>query len=150
MARVLVACDHRGVESKERIIAWLKEQGHDPVDMGPRTTESVDYPDYAFAVAERTVASNGTEVGLLICGWGNGMAIAANKVRGARAALCLFDTQSRYARWHNDANILVLSAEATGWGLMKRIMAAFLEEKFEGGRHERRIKRIAEYEDKRP
>jgi ribose 5-phosphate isomerase B len=147
MSTVLVACDHRGIELKNRIIGWLKEQHHEAVDMGPNTADSVDYPEYAFPLAERVVKSKGKEIGILICGWGNGMAIAANKVRGARAALCLMDIQGQYARWHNNANILVLSAEATGWGLIKEIMSAFLTEPFEGGRHERRIKQIEEYEN---
>lgn len=146
MTRILVSCDHRGVALRDRIIAWCRENGHEPVDMGPEGTDSVDYPDYAFSLAERVVASNGQEVGILVCGWGNGMAIAANKVKGARAALCLGHMQAQYARWHNDANILVLSAEATGWGMVEEIITAFLKEPFEGGRHERRMGKIAEYE----
>lgn len=148
MAQVLVACDHRGIEMRNKIIAWLRENDHEPVDMGPKTSDSVDYPDYAIPVAERVAASNGTEIGILICGWGNGMAIAANKIKGARAALCLMDIQARYARWHNDANILVLSAEATGWGLTTEIMKAFLKEEFEGGRHEKRVREICNYESR--
>ncbi len=146
MTRVVIACDHRGVETLRKIISWCDENGHEAVDMGPKTTESVDYPDYAFPLVERVVASDGEEVGVLVCGWGNGMVIAANKVKGARAALCLSSIQAKYARWHNDANVLVLSAEATGWGMMQEIMKAFLSEEFEGGRHERRVKKIADYE----
>ena len=146
--RVLVACDHRGVGMRDRIIGWLKENDHEAVDLGPKVTDSVDYPDYAIPLAERVAASGEREIGILICGWGNGMAIAANKVRGARAALCLLETQARYAKWHNNANILVLSAEATGWGMVVEIMKAFLNEKFEGGRHERRVRSISEYENK--
>lgn len=147
MSTVLIACDHRGVDLKNRIIAWLQEQHHEAVDMGPSTTESVDYPVYAFPLAERVARSKGEEIGILLCGWGNGMAIAANKVRGARAALCLSETQSKYARRHNDANILVLSAEATGWGMIEEIMTSFLIEQFEGGRHERRVNQISDYEN---
>ena len=147
MTRILVACDHRGVALRDRIIAWCKEQGHEPVDMGPPGGRSVDYPDYAFPLAER-VASQGDELGVLVCGWGNGMAIAANKVKGARAALCMSRVQAEYARRHNNANILVLSAEATGWGMIEEIMTAFLAETFEGGRHERRMSKIAEYESR--
>lgn len=148
MARILIACDHRGVETLSHIIEWCKENGHDPVDMGPNTPESVDYPDYAFPCAEAVVASDGGSVGILICGWGNGMVIAANKVKGARAALCTSPIQAAYARWHNNANILIVSAEATGWGIMKEIITVFLKEKFEGGRHERRISKISEYENR--
>jgi ribose 5-phosphate isomerase B len=148
MTRVLIACDHRGVDTRDKIIAWLKENGHEVVDLGPKTTDSVDYPSYAIPLAERVAASDGTEFGVLICGWGNGMAIAANKVKGARAALCLLETQAKYARWHNDANILVLSAEATGWGLTTEILKSFFSEGFEGGRHERRVHQIADYENR--
>ena len=144
MAKVVVACDHRGVELRDKIASWLKEGGHDVIDMGPSTSESVDYPGYAFSVGERVVGSGGEEVGILICGWGNGMAIAANKVKGGRAALCHTEAQARYARWHNDANVLVISAEATGWGMVKEIVRAFLEEGFEGGRHARRLKAITD------
>jgi ribose 5-phosphate isomerase B len=114
--------------------------------MGPHSSESVDYPDYAFPLAERVVSSGGKEVGVLICGWGNGMAIAANKVKGARAALCMSRVQAEYARSHNNANILVLSAESTGWGMIEEILEAFLKGEFEGGRHARRVDKIAEYE----
>ncbi|MCX6645835.1 MAG: RpiB/LacA/LacB family sugar-phosphate isomerase [bacterium] len=146
MTRILIACDHRGIETMDRIVYWCKENGHDPVNMGPSTSESVDYPDFAFPCAEKVVESNGESVGILICGWGNGMAIAANKVKGARAALCTSPIQAAYARWHNNANILVISAEATGWGMMTEIINVFLKEGFDGGRHERRINKISDYE----
>ena len=149
MTRILLACDHRGGETLRRISSWCRDHGHEPVDMGPEIPESVDYPDYAFPLAERVVKSNGEEVGILICGWGNGMAIAANKVVGARAALCMNRVQAEYARWHNDANILVLSAEATGWGMIQEILDAFLKEKYEGGRHDPRLSKISEYESKK-
>jgi ribose 5-phosphate isomerase B len=113
--------------------------------MGPQTSDSVDYPDFGIPLAERVVNSGGTEVGILICGWGNGMAIAANKVKGARAGLCSSRVQAEYTRLHNDANILVLSAEATGWGLMEEIIDAFIKTEFEGGRHERRVNKINDY-----
>jgi ribose 5-phosphate isomerase B len=149
MARILVACDHRGVGLREKIVDWLTKEGYEAVDIGPQSKEMVDYPVYAIPLAERVVKSNGEEMGILICGWGNGMAIAANKVKGARAAICMLETQARYARTHNDANILVLSAEASGWGLIVEIMKSFLSEKFEGGRHERRIQMISKYDEER-
>lgn len=148
MTRVLVACDHRGVALKDVIIEWLKNQGYEPVDMGPPGKESVDYPMYAFPLAERVAESKGREVGILICGWGNGMAIAANKIKGIRAALCMTETQAKYARRHNDANVLVLAAEATGWGLIQEILIAFLTNDFEAGRHEDRVQMIRAYENK--
>ncbi len=146
MARILIACDHRGVDTLKRIISWCGENGHNPVDMGPDNTESVDYPDYAFPLVEKVVKSRKETVGVLICGWGNGMAIAANKVKGARAALCTSRVQAEYARSHNNANILILSAESTGWGMMIEILDAFLKGKFDGGRHARRVGKIARYE----
>ena len=146
MTRLLIAGDHRGVDTLHRILNWCTDRGYEAVDMGPPAGESVDYPDYAVPLAERVVASDGQETGVLICGWGNGMAIIANKVKGARAALCMDRVQAEYSRWHNDANILVLSAEATGWGMMQEILEAFLKEKFDGGRHLRRVEKIAKYE----
>ncbi len=146
MTRILIGCDHRGVSVRDQIITWCRENGHEPVDMGPQETGSVDYTDYAFPLAERVVDSGGEEVGVLVCGWGNGMAIAANKVAGTRAALCLSRVQAEYARRHNNANILVLSAEATGWEMIEEILQTFLKEKFEGERHARRMGKIADYE----
>ncbi len=146
MSRILIGCDHRGITVCDQIIVWCAENGHEAVHLGPKSTRSVDYPDYAFPIAERVAGSEGEEVGVLICGWGNGMAIAANKVKGVRAALCLTRVQAEYSRWHNDANILVISAESTGWGMIQEILSAFLKERFEGGRHEKRIGKISDYE----
>lgn len=148
MTRILIACDHRGVETLDRIIKWCEENGHEAVPMGPVSTDSVDYPDYTFPCVEKVIESKGDAVAILICGWGNGMVIAANKVKGARAALCSSLVQAEYARWHNDANVLVISAEATGWGMIAEIIEAFLKENFEGGRHERRVKKISDYESR--
>ncbi len=146
MAKVLIGCDHRGVDVLNKIVSWCKVNGHTPVNMGPDSTASVDYPDYAFPVVEKTVHSRGRNTGVLICGWGNGMAIAANKVRGARAALCTSRVQAQYARSHNNANILVLSAEATGWGMIEEILDAFINGNFDGGRHRRRVEKISSFE----
>lgn len=146
--KILISCDHRGTTLRDKIVDWCVSKGHEPVNMGPTDSSSVDYPAYAIPLAERVVASSGAEIGVLICGWGNGMAIAANKVKGARAALCMDRVQAEYARRHNDANILVLSAEATGFGMIEEILTAFLAEKFEGGRHQRRLDFIASYEKK--
>jgi len=148
MTRIVIAGDHRGIETVRKIIAWCEEKGLEAVDLGPKTTESVDYPDYAFPLVERVLKSAGEEVGVLICGWGNGMAIAANKVKGSRAALCLSRVQAEYSRSHNNANVLILSAEATGWGMMQEILDTFLETEFDGGRHKRRLDKIAEYESR--
>ena len=146
MVKVLIGCDHRGVDTLEKIMSWCVENGHTPVNMGPDTNKSVDYPDYAFPVVDKAVKSRGRSVGILICGWGNGMVIAANKVKGARAALCMSRVQAEYARSHNNANVLVMSAEATGWGMMEEILDAFISGDFDGGRHKRRIDKIAGFE----
>ena len=148
MTKILIGCDHRGVELRDRIVNWSRENGYDPVDMGPKTGEgSVDYPDFAIPVAERTSeCTDGSEVGVLICAWGNGMAISANKVKGIRAGLCMNKLQAEYSRKHNNANLLVLSAEATGWGMVKEILDAFLKTGYEGDRHIPRLKKISEYE----
>jgi ribose 5-phosphate isomerase B len=148
MTRMVVSCDHRGIETVRRIISWCEKKGIEAVDLGPQSSDSVDYPDYAFPLVERVLASGGEEVGVLVCGWGNGMAIAANKVKGARAALCMDRVQTEYARGHNNANILILSAEDTGWGMMQEILDAFLATEFDGGRHTRRLDKIAEYESR--
>jgi len=148
MTRIVISCDHRGVETVRRIISWCEERDFEAVDLGPKDAGSVDYPDYAFPLVERVLESGGEEVGVLVCGWGNGMAIAANKVKGARAALCMNRVQTEYARNHNNANVLILSAEATGWGMMQEILDAFLTTEFEGGRHTKRLDKIAAYESR--
>jgi ribose 5-phosphate isomerase B len=148
MTRIVISCDHRGVETVRRIVAWCEERDFEAVDLGPKDAGSVDYPDYAFPLVERVLESGGEEVGVLVCGWGNGMAIAANKVKGARAALCMNRVQTEYARNHNNANVLILSAEATGWGMMQEILDAFLTTEFEGGRHTKRLDKIAAYESR--
>lgn len=150
MARIFIACDHRGVETCNRIIGWCEENSHNATFMGPDKADgNVDYPDYAFPLVEKVVGSRGRSIGILVCGWGNGMVIAANKVKGARAALCMDRVQAEYARSHNNANVLVLSAEATGWGMMKEILDAFIKGKFGGGRHARRLGKIAGYRKNR-
>ena len=149
MARIFLAYDHRGVETGRRIVKWCEEHGHKVDDMGPVTSECVDYPDFAFPAVEMALKFRGQCAGVLICGWGNGMAIAANKVKGARAALCTSSVQARYARLHNNANVLVLSTEATGWGMVEAILEEFLNTKFEGGRHGRRLDKIAKYENEK-
>ncbi len=146
MKRVLVSCDHRGTDICGKILDWCKRKGYTGVSMGPDTEGCVDYPDFATPLAEKVVKSRGNIVGVLICGWGNGMAIAANKVKGARAALCTSKVQAQYARWHNNANILVISAETSGLGMIEEMLESFMVEKFEGQRHGRRVKKITNYE----
>jgi len=146
MARIFIAYDHRGIETARRIIQWCVDNKHKPVDMGPETEDSVDYPDFAVPATEQTVKFRGRSATVLICGWGNGMAIAANKVVGARAALCMSRVQAEYARSHNNANVLVMSAEGTGWGMMEEILGAFMNTKFSAGRHLRRVNKISRHE----
>ncbi|KGN02545.1 ribose 5-phosphate isomerase [Clostridium novyi A str. 4570] len=145
--KIAIGCDHGGVELKKTVIEHLQEKGIEVKDFGTYTEESCDYPEYGQKVAEEVVAKN-YDFGIVICGTGIGISISANKVPGARAALC-HDTFSAHAtREHNNANILALGARVTGPGLALDIVDTFLGATFEGGRHERRIDKISEIEKK--
>ena len=145
--KIAIGCDHGGVELKKTVIEHLQEKGIEVKDFGTYTEESCDYPEYGQKVAEKVVAKN-YDFGIVICGTGIGISISANKVPGARAALC-HDTFSAHAtREHNNANILALGARVTGPGLALDIVDTFLGATFEGGRHERRIDKISEIEKK--
>jgi ribose 5-phosphate isomerase B len=146
--RIAVGSDHRGFEVKKRIIELLKSLGHDPLDAGPMTCEAVDYPDIAGAVAS-LVASGSVERGVLICGTGIGMAIAANKYAGVRAAPCHDDLTAEMSRRHNDLNVLCLSADLLGEKLIDRMVELWMNTPFDGGRHTRRIEKITEAEKRR-
>ncbi|HZT79746.1 MAG TPA: ribose 5-phosphate isomerase B [Gemmataceae bacterium] len=143
--KIAVGSDHRGFEAKRRIVALLRQLGHEVLDVGPDSRESVDYPDFAFQVAQ-AVGEGRVERGVLICGTGIGMCIAANKVRGVRAAPCHDSITAEMSRRHNDANVLCLSADLLGEELMERMVRIWLETPFEGGRHARRVKRIMDFE----
>jgi len=119
----------------------LEELGHEASDLGPREAKSVDYPDYALLVA-RAVASGEAALGVLVCGTGIGMSMAANRIPGVRAALCRTGYEARMARQHNDANVLCLGERVTGEGLAAEVLEAFLAADFEGGRHGRRVEKI--------
>jgi ribose 5-phosphate isomerase B len=123
----------------------LEKLGHSVEDLGTKDASSVDYPDFATAVA-RAVRAGRVERGVLICGTGVGMAITANKFRGVRAAVCTCEFMARMSRAHNDANVLCLGERIVGLGLGAAIVAAFLEQPFEGGRHARRVQRVMELE----
>jgi ribose 5-phosphate isomerase B len=138
--RIAIGADHRGVELKQSIMKLLTQMGHSYKDFGSYTAEPVDYPDIAKEVAE-AVAKDDFERGILICDTGIGMCIAANKVRGIRAALCHDSFSARRARQHNDANIICLGTEGTQ-DTVSEIVNAFLTTEFEGGRHQRRIDKI--------
>jgi ribose 5-phosphate isomerase B len=143
--RVAIASDHAGFEMKQRLRDALLSWGYAVEDLGPRTPASVDYPDYAETVARR-VSDGFAPVGVLVCGTGLGMSIAANKFPGVRAALLYGDFAARYARLHNDANVAVFGARATDPEEAVARLRIFLEEPFEGGRHARRIEKIARIE----
>ncbi|MCK5785888.1 MAG: ribose 5-phosphate isomerase B [Candidatus Sabulitectum sp.] len=135
--KIVLASDHAGFSLKEQLVSLLESQGHQVTDLGPFSTESVDYTDYAQALC-RSVLEGKAERGILVCNSGVGMSIAANRFKGIRAALCLFPRMAYYARRHNDANVLALGGGATGLFLASEIVEVFLSEEFEGGRHKRR------------
>ena len=142
--RIAIGCDHWGVNLKQSVIKLLTDAGHSYEDFGCYTTESVDYPDIARKVAE-AVARGDFERGILICYNGIGMSIAANKVKGIRAALCYNAFNACRTRQHNDANILCLGAEVEQEPVPE-IVNAFLTGEFEGGRHQRRVDKIRDME----
>ncbi len=137
--RIAIGCDHRGLKPKQFIIKLITEAKHSCEDFGGYTTDPVDYPDIAHKVAE-AVAKGDFERGILICDTGIGMSIAANKVKGIRAALCRDVFSARRARQHNDANVLCLATQ--GQSATGEIVDSFLTTEFEGGRHERRLNKI--------
>ena len=143
--KIAVASDHRGFTVKGMVLALLSELGHDGLDHGPNSNESVDYPDFAAEVAG-AVAEGTAERGILICGTGMGMCIVANKFAGVRAANCHDDLTADMSRRHNDLNVLCLSADLLGDRLVNRMIEIWLETEFEGGRHARRVDKIAEHE----
>ena len=143
--KVALGNDHRGVSAKQRVAAVLAGLGHEVVDLGAGGSAGVDYPDYAIPVAE-AVAAGTADRGVLICATGHGMCIAANKVRGVRAANCRDLIDAELSRLHNDANVMCLSADLLGEEAIERIVKTWLDTKFEGGRHARRLEKIAKYE----
>jgi len=144
--KLALGADHGGVEQKEALITYLEERGDVVFDFGAKRSDgSVDYPDYALAVAH-AVAAGEADLGILICGTGIGMAIAANKVKGIRAATVTDVGAARLARQHNNANILALSGRFTPLATNLEIVEAFLTTPFEGGRHQRRLDKIADAE----
>ncbi len=141
--RIAIGCDHKGLNLKQSVIKLITEAGHSYEDFGCYTDDPVDYPDIARKVAE-AVTSGDFERGILICSTGIGMCIAANKVKGVRAALCYDTFGARRARQHNDVNILCLGAEKRK--RVSEIVNAFLTDEFEGERHQRRIDKIRDLE----
>jgi ribose 5-phosphate isomerase B len=145
--KVALGADHAGFELKEKVKKYLQSKGIETVDLGTDSIESVDYPDFAVKVAEK-VSQKRADWGVLVCKSGIGMSIAANKVQGVRAAVVRTVEDTKLARGHNDANLLALSGAFTTEAEAKKIVDAWLETKFEGGRHERRVSKIKNIEDK--
>lgn len=143
--RIAVGSDHRGLDVKAKLLPVLSRLGHEAIDCGAHDTQSIDYPDVAGDVA-RKVSSGDAQRGILICGTGIGMAIAANKVAGVRAATCHDDLTAEMCRRHNDVNVLCLAADLLGEPLIDRMVDIWLKTQFEGGRHGRRVEKISQLE----
>lgn len=142
MPKIAIGADHAGFELKEKLKAWLQQNSFETKDFGTHSSDSSDYPDFAHPVAE-AVEKHQFDLGLLVCGSANGVAITANKHQGIRAAICWNEELATLARQHNDANILCLAARFTEQDLAKKILDRFLTASFEGGRHERRVNKMA-------
>lgn len=143
--RIALGTDHRGFEIREHVAALVRQMGHEVLDLGTFSPEGVDYPDIALAVGEK-VRSGEVDRGILICGTGLGMCIAANKVRGVRATPCHNDLAAEMSRRHNDSNVLCLSADLLGERLIERIIDIWLNTPFDGGRHAARVEKIVQLE----
>jgi ribose 5-phosphate isomerase B len=146
MARIAIASDHAGFELKDHLVARLRGAGHEVLDLGTDSTDSVDYVPFCAAVG-RLVRDGGADLGIVLGGSGQGEQLAANKVRGVRAALCNDLYTARMARAHNDANVLSMGARVVGIGLADEIVDTFLSTPFDGGRHARRVALLAELEE---
>ncbi len=143
--RIPIASDHAGLELKNDLVEYLRELGYEPDDLGTHGPESVDYPDYGRKVA-REVVSGAARLGVVVCGTGIGVSIAANKVHGARAAVCTSEYMAEMARRHNDSNVLALGGRVLSPEAARPILKTWLETPFEGGRHSRRVQKIADIE----
>ena len=141
MIKIAIGCDHAAYNEKEKLKYFLRAKGYDLLDVGANSTESVDYPKFGHSVANM-VANNIADKGIVICGSGIGISIAANKVKGIRAALCTSSEHAELSRKHNDANILALGARVTEYHILEEITEIWLNTKFEGGRHLKRINMI--------
>lgn len=144
--RIAISSDHGGNNLRKEIMSLLDEMSISYEDFGPQTDESVDYPDYARPVAER-VATGEFDRGILICGTGIGISIAANKFKGIRCALVHDVFSAKATRCHNDSNVLAMGERVIGPGLAREIVATWLDTQFEGGRHIRRVEKITEIEE---
>lgn len=143
--RIALGNDHRAVKLKNVIMKFIESEGHTSINCGCDTNDSVDYPDFASLVADKILREE-AELGILMCATGIGMSIAANKHRGIRAALCCSPDMAARSRQHNDANILCMGADFVDIDTALKIVSSFIKTGFEGGRHQRRLDRIAEIE----
>jgi len=143
--KIAVGNDHRGVAVKHRLLGLLRDLGHEVSDLGANVQASVDYPDFAITVAE-AVSTGNADRGILICGTGHGMCIAANKVAGIRAANCRDLVDAELSRRHNDSNVMCLSADLIGEEQIDKMVQSWVVTEFEGGRHARRLEKVATYE----
>jgi len=144
--KIAIGSDHAGVEQKSEIMAFLNETGIETIDCGCFSADSVDYPDIAEAVAAQVLEKN--IPGIIICGTGIGISIAANKIPGIRAALCSDSFSAEMSRRHNDANVLAIGARVLEMPVIREIVRAFFSADFEGGRHQRRVDKINAIEKK--
>ena len=145
--KIAMACDHGGYDLKTDMMTWLTEQGHQVEDFGCPGRDSCDYADFAGPAAQ-AVAEGRCERGIVICTTGIGVSITANKVRGVRCALCSEPWSAEMTRRHNDANMLAMGAGVVGPLMARQVVQAFLTHEFEGGRHQRRVDKIAALEDR--
>ena len=144
--KIAVGNDHRGFEAKQQIKSIVTQLGHEVIDVGSNDSNPVDYPDPAY-LAATAVSKKQADRAILVCGTGIGMCITANKVKGIRAALCHDELSARISRHHNDANVLCISGDLTGEVLLRKIVEVWLDTEFSGGRHQRRIEKIAAIEE---
>ena len=139
--KICIASDHAGYDLKEYIKEYLIKNNISLIDLGPNDNKSVDYPDYAKKVARRIKVKK-SDIGILVCGSGTGMAISANKTKNVRAAVCYNNTSTRLSRLHNNANIIAIGSRLTNKKTVTQMISIFLKTKFEGGRHMRRVNKI--------
>ena len=144
--KIVIGCDHGGFDHKNAIVEHLKSKGHEVVDCGIYENKSVDYPDIAVKVCAEITNGN-CERGILVCGTGIGMSLAANKVKGIRAAACSEHFSAKYTRLHNDTNIICLGGRVLGIGTTLELVDLFIETEFEGGRHQTRVDKIMAIEN---
>ncbi len=143
---IVIGCDHGGPELKNEIASYLRDSGYNIIDCGVNVGEAVDYPEKAYEVCGKVIGGE-ADLGILICGTGIGMSMAANKIRGIRAAACSEVYSARLTRIHNNANVLCMGARVIGTETAKMMVDAFVTAEFEGGRHERRVNMITAIEN---